>query len=753
MIKRIILKYFGKFINKTFDFSPVTVFIGKNESGKTTLFDAIFDCICSPNNKISHGKRLKNRYGDKREASIEFNSKPLELDADQFLNLNAVHSGAIDLDFSSNSNWIDKIKSALFYGGIDPNPIIYELEQESSTYANKPHIKQLKKIEEEKERIENELKELNQKKQDILNNELNINKQDENLKDMELDFVKVNEKVQIIKKDLEQQNKIKQRNEYLSVLEFLNNGENIKSQLDNLNDFKEDKSGDFNKHAEEINILKATLQKETGSMQILQSDIQNKKEELSIKNKQREDKKYLSELSQAFLLKIKNSETKTSVIKKIKWNPITLILASVFIIAGILFFLLIESFEVKVILLCISLIAGIILLFLSKKTTLTHDTSHMKNLLIEIKDEWKTRLRGENTLHAETKDSLIRELIQYETDYAAITKNIQEKRSELELKEKSLAESNNIIDRLNERIKNKNEILNEQLKEWGLNSIYDYHKKIEKYDNLNNTYKNWELELNKKLSAYKKQDASILKTEIDMQIRKLDNEITEEEKPDTAIKKMANELHKLEEELSGIQNRRMNLKTNISESKGILKGSIGDIPEKIVSLEKSKKYFQEQIDEINLNISAAGLAKEIFTEISENMDTLMIDLQDDIKEKFSDIVPELREISISKLDKDAISITDAGGELRLLDNLSRGTVDTFFLSARLALVQRAFKEESILILDEPFHSMDKERELKSLKLLNEFHKKNNWQIILFSKDETIKSNIGKIFKDVKIHIL
>ena len=488
-------------------------------------------------------------------------------------------------------------------------------------------------------------------------------------------------------------------------------------------------------------------------MQILQADIQNGKAELSIKNKQKEDKKYLSELAQQFLSKIKNTEVFPGVIKKIKWNPITLILASVFIIAGILLFLLLPSFEIKVILFCTGLVAGIILLFLSKKITLTHDTSHIKNLLIEIKDEWKTRLRGENTLRAETKDVLIRELIQYETDYDSIIKNILEKTAELELKEKSLAESDNTINRLNESIKNKNEILNEQLKKGGLNSIYDYHKKIEKYNNLNNTYKNWKLELNKKLLAYKKQDASILKTEIGMQIHKLDDEIIQEEKPDTAIKQMTNELNRLEEELSEIQNRKMNLKTNISENKGILKGSIGDIPEKIVSLEKSKKYFQEQIDEINLNISAAGLAKEIFTEISENMDTLMIDLQDDIKEKFSDIVPELREISINKLNKDAISITDAGGELRLLDNLSGGTVDTFFLSARLALAQRAFKEESILILDEPFHSMDKERELKSMELLNEFHKQNNWQIILFSKDETIKDNVGKIFTDVKIHML
>ena len=50
-------------------------------------------------------------------------------------------------------------------------------------------------------------------------------------------------------------------------------------------------------------------------------------------------------------------------------------------------------------------------------------------------------------------------------------------------------------------------------------------------------------------------------------------------------------------------------------------------------------FFQEKIDEINLNIKASALAKEIFTEISKDMDTLMFDLQDEIKKKFTGIVP------------------------------------------------------------------------------------------------------------------
>ena len=47
MIKELRLKSFGKFRDAAFAFSPVTVFAGDNESGKTTIFDAIFCSACS----------------------------------------------------------------------------------------------------------------------------------------------------------------------------------------------------------------------------------------------------------------------------------------------------------------------------------------------------------------------------------------------------------------------------------------------------------------------------------------------------------------------------------------------------------------------------------------------------------------------------------------------------------------------------------------------------------------------------------
>ena len=92
MIKKLRLNSYGKFKMKDYTFSPVTAFIGDNESGKTTIFDALFNSLCSPSGSTTDGKRLKARYGDERSVSIEFEDDELSLDkSSPFLNHFSVH--------------------------------------------------------------------------------------------------------------------------------------------------------------------------------------------------------------------------------------------------------------------------------------------------------------------------------------------------------------------------------------------------------------------------------------------------------------------------------------------------------------------------------------------------------------------------------------------------------------------------------------------------------------------------------------
>jgi len=65
--------------------------------------------------------------------------------------------------------------------------------------------------------------------------------------------------------------------------------------------------------------------------------------------------------------------------------------------------------------------------------------------------------------------------------------------------------------------------------------------------------------------------------------------------------------------------------------------------------------------------------------------------------------------------------------------------DLFMLAARLTIARRARLgpeglAPALLVLDEPFYTLDGERERLALKLLANFHRSTGWQIIFLTKD-------------------
>src|SRR5512145_509405 len=120
MIREVILKHFGKFVNKNFKLAEVTVFTVKNEAGKTTLFDALLCALCKPRATKKTGRDLKERYGDAMLVALDPPVKDALFDEEEFLNLYAIRSGFIDLDLAADSTWMERVKSHLFTGGLDP---------------------------------------------------------------------------------------------------------------------------------------------------------------------------------------------------------------------------------------------------------------------------------------------------------------------------------------------------------------------------------------------------------------------------------------------------------------------------------------------------------------------------------------------------------------------------------------------------------------------------------------------------------
>lgn len=206
-------------------------------------------------------------------------------------------------------------------------------------------------------------------------------------------------------------------------------------------------------------------------------------------------------------------------------------------------------------------------------------------------------------------------------------------------------------------------------------------------------------------------------------------------------------------ELESQETRRARLLEAVSEGRGVVKGSLADIPERIVHIERHILDCEREIAELELVRQASARAAEIFGEIERDAGAVFFGLTRDIGALFGEILPETRQIAIGDLDGGLITVNDAGGAARPLDDLSQGTRDSFLFAARLALSVRAAPEGGLLLLDEPFLSLDADREERALRMLKNFQEKNDRQIIIFGKEKSLTERLRNLFPDLVVHDL
>ncbi|MFH0945161.1 MAG: ATP-binding protein, partial [Planctomycetota bacterium] len=172
MIRVLRLRSFGKFDALEFGLSKTTLFVGKNESGKTTLFDAMFKAVCNPRGSTTAGKALSNRYGSAAEADVEtIAGTPLQISLGDFMGIHAVRSGQIDLGNEKDRSWVQQLKAKILTSGVDLVSLADELEKLAGDDGRLLHNKNLEKHRAELADVLARLKEKNDERRKILDRE------------------------------------------------------------------------------------------------------------------------------------------------------------------------------------------------------------------------------------------------------------------------------------------------------------------------------------------------------------------------------------------------------------------------------------------------------------------------------------------------------------------------------------------------------------------------------------------------------
>ncbi len=126
---------FGKFVFKNFDIATTTVFFGENESGKSTMFDALLSAF-SRVDKTKYYSEIKKRYGKKIDLSISPSiDEEAKMPLAMYLNIYSVRQGDVTMDIADNNEWQKIIRSKLYNTDIDIDSLIDNVLSEKDSNA------------------------------------------------------------------------------------------------------------------------------------------------------------------------------------------------------------------------------------------------------------------------------------------------------------------------------------------------------------------------------------------------------------------------------------------------------------------------------------------------------------------------------------------------------------------------------------------------------------------------------------------
>lgn len=731
MIKKLSLKNFGKFREASFDFKEITLFYGENESGKTTLFDAIMLKITDikSKSKSKEGRELK-RYDGSIEPEISLETDGQEtIPYEIFFNIFAIRAGEISLDFNDDK-FSEEITKKILESEVSLKELMEEInkkaeENDKRLELNKEKILLKEKLEElknQKQLVEKKLKEIRQFEIEIKNKEKILEKENEELEGK-------NRKLKELETNIERLNNAKElkklTDDYNNITELENKREELKKYPE-INEVELTSLIDKNK---QLLSLKEEFKKLNDFKNDYFNEMDKKKEKIS-----RIGSKFDSSKIELLNLKLKNIE-RTNLI-----NRILMIISMVLIVITFPLFL----YQLTL----FSLITGILGLFLififffMKFFIIKHSKLEIALILFEKPQKNYTIKELKQALQKIIEDLNFSTRMKEETN-----KEIEEIQNKIKECDAKIEEARSKINMLEDEIKNYL-LINKA------NSFEDILERRGKIKELKDYIAGLEERIRKSMQNY--QDASNEKefeAYLRRKIKDLEDEgISVKEYEEVKFKKLSSEKEKLKKETEELSKRISDTKETIARKKGEL-SSIYELFEMYKNLEKEIEEKEKRLDEIKKQQLAYGKILSILKEIEKDATYKFNQIANEISNEFSEFFPHFKNVKINSLEKLDLELKDISGVQRKFGFLSTGTKDIFLLAFRILLAKKV-NRSNFLIFDEPFLSLDEKRIDTMLNILKKFHDNYKWQLIFFTKDRTLKELVENKFKDkAKIHNL
>lgn len=746
MISEVKLNSFGRFRDRKFHLGATTVFFGANESGKTTVFDAVLMGLCRPHRTSKQGKQLHKRYGQDPDFALlplNENSKA-EMSIHDFLGVHAIRSGELTFgeSWSGDRKWVSDLKARILTGSIDVGAVVDELQKRGSDTATYKHNRGLAALKKELHETEQKLTRKRDQREAILSADSRLGRLDEELIQLEKKLLEQTEHVNELAEQIQWERKIRKRQKLERDLRDINEREKLKKRLEVLALFKKDHSRELDQLETQARIKREKLNQLKAKLEIARDRQKKVAEIVSDLGAREPQAKALKDRAEEVRSRLIDSKNRT--VDRTVWRWGYLGAAAASLVAGVGLSASLDA-PLAYVALFLGFAASFGLALAARRTVREVDAAAAERACREELEKWNLYAPEESKARVTTLNAFIEFCDKTINDYKMLLQAQQAHRNE----ERSItSDISSFQQDLDSARKASDDAVN-QIKVWlshyGVKDKGDYTIKVTQYAETARALGDTEVSLDQ---------LSMQREEIERQLRGFDEEgVPNEGLADDALQRLENQ-HKEKKSLcEELREQYAKKRSENDLSTGQVQGELKGIPEAIALLESDERRLQLEIQQGEQTKEAARIAASLFMEIDEESDLMMAQIAKGTKEYLRIVLLATTEVEATDLKEGEISVTDATGTMRSMNQLSRGTRDAVVLAARLALAECCNGSQSLLILDEPFLTLDEDREKKALEMLLKFQRKNQWQLVFLTKERRLLNQVKKVFEDAVINYL
>jgi DNA repair exonuclease SbcCD ATPase subunit len=748
MIERLSLKKFGRFVNTDFSFAPSVIFHGPNESGKTTIFDALFTSLCRVPRRNPYQAAIYLRYGDAMEAGIAPAMLEESFEVSAFEDLHAIRSGDVTLTFGDDAAWASAVKNALFSGGIDPLAVADELAlmaSEKTTVKHNKEISQLRALREktvaERERLESER--LRHAEQTRAGEELT-----QKLEQSEAGIAACDNAIAALTRVLEEEERIAQRRMLEDTFSLMEKEAGLREALTHM-------TGDLSKTLAEIGEKESVITRVTGERDRLKAEVaalESDRRERESERKDLENRQAAGSplARKADILIGKIDAFLGDAHRRLKvatvWNTPLALVSGLVALAGVIAGILVHPA-------CFAALLALAGVWMARKTTTVEDLDAVTRISTGVRDEFRNA--GGHELSASGLQGMADELRgvviannRLEEGLSRVTQGTAKIRERIDAADRNLRDAE---ERLREQESRRALVLQSA----GVSGKDEIIARVAGQKNKTEQCEGLAADIRKRMIAAGFKERDEFRSDVRRKLEDADRDGVPREG------RVPAEVQKTRNQLAAEQERKRSLERalgNVKEQRGIAVGltrSLGGVLEELLSKNGELARIDRAIAELELNKCGAALAEGIFRAMATDSGAMLTVLAAEMQSVFGGLVGAHPTVAVQTFNSEAMQATDAGGVLRGISHLSKGTRDTLTFAARLTLALKSTPGEDhrLLVLDEPFTSLDPARIANALAMVRRIQDDHDWQVVLFTKDPVLADDAVAILKDPVRHDL